>query len=175
MLNASYEPIKVVNWQKAVVLWFQGKVDILEHHNVSVKSVSQSFQLPSIIRLRRYVRNYARSVVRFSRENIYLRDLYLCQYCHQKFQPKDLTLDHVVPASKGGKKSWTNVVAACRKCNQKKGNKTPDQAMMPLLKRPEVPKWLPDPQRLDLSRAAIPDSWKIYLYLEDEILYAGSG
>ena len=128
VLNASYEPLKIVSWQKAVILWFQGKVEILEHHNAFASSVSQKFQLPSIIRLKSYVRIRNQNVVRFCRENIYKRDRYTCQYCEAAFPTRDLTLDHVLPVSKGGLKSWTNIVTACRDCNQKKGNKTPREA-----------------------------------------------
>lgn len=172
VLNSSYEPIKVVSWQKAIVLWFQDKVEIVEHHDVFVRSVCVSFQLPSIVRLKRYVRNHSRSTVRFCRENVYARDNYTCQYCHRNFNARDLTLDHVLPVSKGGGKSWTNVVAACRHCNQKKSNRTPDQAGMPLLKKPEAPRWLPDPQ-LEFRVPAMPDSWRIYLMWETQ--KAGTG
>lgn len=122
-------------------------------------------KIPSIIRLKKYVRNYSRSTVRFCRENVYLRDNFTCQYCYQEFTSRDLTLDHVVPVSKGGRKSWQNVVAACRRCNQKKGSRSLDQAKMPLLKRPEMPKWLPDPN-LELASPGMPESWKIYLVYE---------
>lgn len=162
VLNSSYEPLKIVSWQKAIILWFQDKVEILEHHDVFVSSVSQKFRLPSIIRLKTYVRIRNQNVVRFCRENIYKRDRYTCQYCFHVFPTRELTLDHVVPVSTGGPKSWTNIVSACRDCNQRKGNRTPHQANMPLKQKPTEPKWT---QKVEV--ATVPDqappSWKIYL------------
>lgn len=166
VLNASYEPLKIVTWQKAIILWFQGKVEILEHHNAFASSVSQKFQLPSIIRLKSYVRIRNQNVVRFCRENIYKRDRHTCQYCEEIFSPKELTLDHVLPVSKGGQKSWTNIVTACRDCNQKKGNKTPREAEMPLVSRPSEPRWL-QKLEVDISPDKAPVSWRVYL-AEDE-------
>lgn len=136
----------------------------MEHHNDAfAHSVSQRFQLPSIIRLKNYVKIRNQNVVRFCRENIYKRDEYTCQYCEVTFAHKDLTLDHVVPVSKGGQKSWTNIVTACRDCNQKKGNKTPREADMPLKWKPTEPAWS---QRIDshISVEMTPDSWRIYLF-----------
>lgn len=146
-------------------MWFQGKVEVLEHHDTRVRSVKRSFQLPSIIRLKTYVRYpRPRPVIRFSRENVYIRDKYCCQYCGDRFSAKELTLDHVLPVSQGGRKTWTNVVSACRTCNQKKRNRTPEEADMPLLSQPVVPKWLPESE-LDIGIESIPLSWRIYLYL----------
>ena len=162
LLNSSYEPMKVVSWQKALILWLQDKVEILEFHNSFVRSVTQKFQLPSVLRLKSYVRPRSGGAVRFCRENVYIRDNFTCQYCGDRFPTKQLTLDHVVPASKQGPKSWTNVVAACRSCNQKKANRTPDIANMPLLKKPIVPAWLPSPT-FDSPLEAVPSNWSHYL------------
>lgn len=151
-----------MSWQKAILLWFQGKVEILEHHDSFVHSVTARFQLPSIIRLKAYVRIRNQNVVRFCRENIYKRDRYTCQYCETHFPTKDLTLDHVIPVSKGGLKSWTNIVTACRDCNQRKGNRTPQQAEMPLKSKPREPHWV---QKIEceIIPAKAPDSWRVYL------------
>lgn len=167
MLNSSYEPLKIVSWQKAIILWFQGKVEIVEHHNIFVHSVSQKFQLPSIIRLKGYVRIKREGVVRFCRENIYKRDRYTCQYCLLQFQHYDLTLDHVVPASKGGKKSWTNIVTACRDCNQRKADKSLREVDMQLRQKPREPSWL---QKIgvEINPEKAPDSWRIYLFEAEE-------
>lgn len=162
LLNASYEPMRIVSWQKALVLWFQDKVEVLEYHPVFARSVRSSFQLPSVLRLKEYVRPRALSVVRFCRENVYIRDDFTCQYCGEEHAEKHLTLDHVVPASKKGQKTWTNVVTACRKCNQRKANRTPEQANMPLLTRPVVPQWLPVVS-VELENDGIPESWRPYL------------
>lgn len=165
LLNSSYEPMKVVSWQKALILWFQGKVEVLEYHNVFARSSRHSFQLPSVLRLKSYVRPRQYGAVRFCRENVYIRDNFTCQYCGHRHPPRHLTLDHVVPASKKGPKSWTNVVTACRDCNQRKANRTPQGANMPLLVEPQMPHWLPSPE-LDYNSAQMPGSWSQYLQFQ---------
>ena len=164
LLNSSYEPMRIVSWQKALILWFQGKVEVLEYHTVFARSVSSSFKLPSVLRLKSYVRNRTTTHVRFCRENVYIRDNYTCQYCAKRFATKQLTLDHVMPVSREGKKDWFNVVSACRNCNQKKANKTPVEARMPLLKEPKIPSWLPL-MEFEVGGDEIPIVWKQYLRL----------
>jgi 5-methylcytosine-specific restriction endonuclease McrA len=163
VLNSSFQPVKLVSWQKAMLLWFQGKVEIIEYHATSARSASANFQLPSVMRLKRYVSPRKSSRLKFSRENIYLRDQYTCQYCGEQMPAKELTLDHVVPASKFGRKDWTNVVTACRDCNHRKANRTPLGANMPLLSEPRIPSWLPviQPQ---FQLENMPDEWRPYLF-----------
>lgn len=165
LLNSSYEPMRIVSWQKALIMWFQDKVDILEyHHSVFARSARTSFQLPSVLRLKTYVRPRSTGAVRFCRENVYIRDNYTCQYCGDRISPKYLTLDHVIPASKNGKKTWTNVVSACRSCNQKKANRTPVSANMPLLSEPKMPSWLPTRElEIQIEKEEAPPSWLEYL------------
>jgi 5-methylcytosine-specific restriction endonuclease McrA len=169
VLNASYEPLRIISWQKAITLWFQEKVDILEFHSAFARSASNSFKLPSVLKLKTYVRPKKLDGVRFCRENIYIRDHYTCQYCRKKFAHKELTLDHVLPASQGGPKTWTNVVTACRPCNQTKANRTPEKAKMPLLKQPKAPNWLPvvefslNVENSEKSKSTTPSVWKDYL------------
>ena len=98
VLNASYEPLRIISWQKALMMWFQDKVEILEYHTAFARSVSTSFKLPSVLRLKTYIRPKRIDGVRFCRENVYIRDNYTCQYCAVKFPYKDLTIDHVLPA-----------------------------------------------------------------------------
>lgn len=155
--------MKIIPWQKALILWFQGKVEVLEYHNVFARSAFNAFQLPSVMRLKTYVRPRNFGVVRFCRENVYIRDNFTCQYCGMQHAAKSLTLDHVVPASKNGPKSWTNVVTACRDCNQRKGNRTPTTAKMPLLNEPKIPSWLPTTD-LDYNSNQMPGSWGQYLH-----------
>jgi 5-methylcytosine-specific restriction endonuclease McrA len=162
LLNASYEPLKIISWQKAIILWLQNKVEVVEYHNFFVRSVRSSFQLPSVLRLTTYVRPRASVVVRFCRENVYIRDNYTCQYCGNQFPQGALTLDHVVPASKQGPKNWTNVVTACRSCNQKKANHTPSSANMPLLSEPVRPAWLPT-YDFQVEETQMPPTWIPYL------------
>ncbi len=154
--------MKILNWQKALVLLFQGKVEVIEFHDYFVKSVCHSFQLPAVLRLKKYVRPRSYGTVRFCRENIYIRDNFTCQYCGDKFPYKLLTLDHVVPASHQGPKNWTNVVTACRDCNQRKANRTPKTANMPLLTEPIIPQWLPTAD-IDLNSSHVPSVWLQYL------------
>lgn len=165
VLNASYEPLRIISWQKALLMWFQEKVEILEYHKAMARSVSSSFQLPSVLRLKAYVKPKKLDGVRFCRENVYIRDNYTCQYCAVKFTYKELTIDHVLPASQGGPKTWTNIVTACRCCNQTKANRTPEKAKMPLLKQPKAPQWLPviDFHLDEEKEAKAPPTWKDYL------------
>lgn len=164
LLNASYEPMRILSWQKSMILWLQDKVEVLEFHASFARTVSQNFQLPSIVRLKSYVRPKVDGV-RFCRENVYIRDRFTCQYCHEIFPAKELTLDHVVPASHGGPKTWTNVVTACRCCNQTKANRTPKTANMPLLREPRAPKWLPTFEN-EAQKQKFPNSWLEYLRLK---------
>ena len=165
MLNSSYQPIKSVSWQKALILWFQGKVEIVEYHSYTVRSARQAFQVPSVLRLKRYVSPKKKTRIKFSRDNIYLRDNYTCQYCGRKMVAKELTLDHVVPASKLGRKDLTNVVTACRPCNHRKANRTPIGAGMPLLNEPRIPSWLPNLNEEfgNEANARVPEAWRPYL------------
>src|SRR6266540_6390837 len=101
LLNASYEPLKVVNWQKAITLWCQGKVEVIAVHDREIRAVSVSFKLPSVIRLLRFVKIKRRfDYVPFSRANIYARDNHTCQYCGDPQSTSDLTFDHVVPVAR---------------------------------------------------------------------------
>ena len=129
LLNASYEPLKIVHWQKAITLWCQGKVEIISVYDREVRAVSFSFKLPSVIRLLRYIRIKRRfDYVPFSRANIYARDDHSCQYCGDGFPTSELTFDHVVPVAQGGRKDWENIVTCCVTCNRRKGGRTPAEA-----------------------------------------------
>lgn len=162
LLNASYEAMKIVSWQKALILWFSEKVEVLEYHDLFINSPRRQFPIPSVIRLRAYVTTGSFRRVRFSKQNVYLRDACTCQYCGKKCSNKELTIDHVIPLSKQGPETWSNVVAACRHCNQKKGNRTPAAAGMPLLREPEPPHWMTSIQ-LELRNSKIPLTWHSYI------------
>ncbi len=164
-MNSSYEALKVVSWQKALILWLSEKVEVLEFHNFTVNSPQAQFPVPSIMRLKSYVSSSAYRRVRYSKHNVYLRDAGICQYCGKKCSNKELTIDHVIPVSKQGPETWSNVVAACRHCNQKKGNRTPAAAGMPLLREPEPPRWM-TPLELELRNSKIPSTWHPYLKLK---------
>lgn len=136
----------------------------MEFHSYEVRSARHKFQLPSVMRLKAYIRPRRGQQIKFSRENVYLRDDYTCQYCAKKFPAKELTLDHVIPASKMGPKTWNNVVTACRECNHRKSNRTPLAAKMPLLNQPRTPDWLPA-KTFGLDFERMPVAWRDYLLM----------
>lgn len=162
LLNASYEPIKLVTWKRALTLYFLEKVEVVDQYDVYVHSSFNRFQVPCIIRLKGFVKRRHRLQATFSRTNVFRRDDHTCQYCCEIFAEKELTLDHVVPVSRGGKKTWENIVTACMKCNQKKANKTPKEARMKLLSQPKIPRWQPEIAH-EKMRFTFPESWSIYL------------
>jgi 5-methylcytosine-specific restriction endonuclease McrA len=169
LLNASYEPLKVVHWQKAITLWCQGKVEVIAVHDREIRAVSVSFKLPSVIRLLRFVKIKRRfDYVPFSRANIYARDGHTCQYCNGVFQTADLTFDHVIPVSQGGRKDWENIVTCCVSCNRVKGGRTPLEAGMRLVRTPRRPDSAPA-IRITVGLRNAPESWRDYLYWNVEL------
>lgn len=163
LLNATYEPIKTVSWQRAMTLWCQGRVEIIDTHDREVRAVTFSFKLPSIVRLFRFVKVKNLHQVKFSRGNIYIRDEHTCQYCGQSFEPKELTFDHVVPVARGGRRSWENIVTACMPCNRRKDDRTPAEAGMTLKRTPKRPA-ASARFRASIGVRKTPDSWRDYLY-----------
>ncbi len=133
VLNASYEPLNITSWRRAVVLLIKGKAEQVEHNG---KQVYSGFPLPTVIRLRHYVRVPYKEIP-LTRRNLLHRDSHTCQYCG--YGGEDLTLDHVIPRSRGGDDSWENMVTACVRCNVKKGNRTPKEASMALRTIPHRP------------------------------------
>jgi 5-methylcytosine-specific restriction endonuclease McrA len=163
LLNATFEPLKVISWQRAMTLWCQGRVEIVEHHDREVRAVTFSFKLPSIVRLLRFVRVRNLHQVNFSRANIYTRDGYTCQYCARQFAPEDLTFDHVVPVARGGRRSWENIVTACQPCNRRKDARTPAEAGLTLLRPPRRPAATAI-FRATFGVRKMPASWRDYVY-----------
>ncbi len=168
LLNASYEPLKIISWQRAITLLFAGKVEVIEEYSREIHSVTFSLRLPSILRLLKYVKVRSKHAVKFSRANIYARDNYTCQYCGTASSSEDLTFDHVVPVSRGGVKTWENIVTACVDCNRKKGGRTPEEARMKLIKKPVEPRWIPNFSLTFVFKNA-PESWRDYLYWSVEL------
>lgn len=168
VLNASFEPLKVVRWERAVTLWALGKVEIVESYDREIRAVTFSMRLPSVVRLLRFVRVRRAGRVPFTRANIYARDGYTCQYCGTAFASEDLTFDHVVPASRGGRRSWENIVTACVPCNRRKDNRTPDEAQMTLRRAPKQPA-SSDVLRLSIGIRRTPESWRSWLYWNLEL------
>ncbi len=143
ILDSTYFPVKIVGWQKAMILLLTGRAEVVtEYENLKVRSVTQSYNLPKILRL--IARHRGEKTVRFGRLNVYLRDNFQCQYCSEQFPPNLLTFDHVIPVSRQGRTTWENVVTCCSDCNRKKGNKLPQEAGMRLLRSPKRPNWSPE-------------------------------
>ena len=168
LLNASYEPLKVIDWKHAMTLWAKGAVEVIEHHDREVRAVSFSFRLPAVVRLLRYVKVRRRALVPFTRANIYARDNYTCQYCLEQKPADDLTFDHVVPAAQGGTRGWENLVTACVDCNRRKGARTPQEAGMALRGQPRRPVVMPT-LRVTVGVYKQPESWRDYLYWNVEL------
>ena len=161
LLNSTYEPLKVISWQRAVGMVWVGKVEVLRSYESVLRAVSWSVAMPAVVRLHQFVRRH-RARIAFSRRNVFLRDEHRCQYCRQHFPATELTCDHVMPRSRGGRTSWENVVTACGPCNRRKGNLTPDQAKMALSRTPIRPRILPGlVARIDDANA--PEPWRDFL------------
>lgn len=138
VLNGNFEPIHITHMRRAVNLVLKGSAIVEESYDQCVHSGRNwSMPIPSVIRLCDY-RKIPHYHYTLSRKNVLLRDRYVCQYCHKKFQSGDLTLDHVKPKSQGGTSSWDNLVTCCRRCNHHKGSRTPEEANMKLLSKPRA-------------------------------------
>ncbi len=162
VLNASYEPIHVCAVRRALILIFKGVASTEEAGTGKVHSPSQSLDVPSVIRLLEY-RRIPRQMRSISRKNILIRDHHTCQYCNQTFGANELTLDHVTPRSRGGNNTWENLVACCLLCNNRKGDRLPQETGMSLTKKPR-------PFNLHTSRNLIrqlgnqQEDWRKYLF-----------
>jgi len=162
LLDAGYAPISIIPWTRAISLLWLGKVEVVEEYDREVHSPSIAVRLPAVVRLmRRIVRGKRR--VRFSRQNIFLRDQGKCQYCREDLALEECTFDHVMPRVKGGKTCWTNVVLACVACNRKKGARTPEEAKMGLRREPRVPHDIPYVVFKLRQLSDVPTQWKDYL------------
>ena len=164
----SYFPLSLWSWQEAVKAVFLDRVNIVANYEHAVRSPSFEMRLPSVISLKDYVASSRRPA--FTRFNVFLRDRFTCQYCGDRFPTQDLTFDHVMPRSKGGKTTWDNVVAACARCNLVKGDRTPHAASMLPLVRPLQPTTY---QLQENGRSFPPnflhESWRDFLYWDTEL------
>lgn len=139
VLNQDFRPISVCSIQRAFVLVFMKKVEMVSSFNGSkLHTVDREFSIPAVVRLQNYV-NVPYRGVELTRANIFKRDAHQCQYCGS---PKDLSIDHVLPRSRGGGSNWKNLVTACKPCNARKGDYTPEEANMPLANEPFKPSYL---------------------------------
>jgi 5-methylcytosine-specific restriction endonuclease McrA len=141
VLNTTYEPINICKVKRATVLILKNIAVPLEYNSKYISSPSVKIPVPSVIKLLKYIKIPTRTVV-LSRKNVLIRDDYTCQYCGKKFPPNELTIDHIIPKSKGGKTSWDNVVTCCKKCNTIKGQQTAWEAGLRLVKKPSAPNYI---------------------------------
>ena len=180
LLNADYSPICLVSYKKAIIWSVKAKnntnysIEIISYidNKYMLGAENRTYPLPVIARLKKFI-NLRYNKVKFSRNNVFLRDNYTCQYCGIKFNKNQLTYDHVIPKSyfnkdgNNNKTYWHNVVACCLSCNIKKGNRTPDQANMNLVNIPVEPtdknKYLPIARDLSIISEEMPESWKQFI------------
>jgi len=175
ILNKSWQAIHVRNVAKAITLVWLGKAKIVDptdytmynwedwsllkivSDGFSIKTISGDVRLPEVIVLSDY-NKIPEAGVAFNRRNLYVRDKYSCQYCAKVLRRDDLTLDHVMPRSRGGPTTWENCVVACYDCNHRKANRTPKEAHMKLLSKPKKPRWIPT-----FHGGRILDSWEKFV------------
>lgn len=163
LLNASYEPLNVIHWQKAVRLFYLNKAEVLEEYITVIRSPNVVIRTPAVIKLKKYVQKQHKGIV-YSKWNMYVRDHFVCQYCGKKIIDKgQLTRDHVIPRSYGGGTSWKNCVTCCKKCNLKKGGRTPKQAGMKLIQKPRTPKGSSVTFNMKKRGDGIPEQWMQYV------------
>jgi 5-methylcytosine-specific restriction endonuclease McrA len=166
VLNSTYEAINICTAKRALVMIMTGKADRVEDSFEEIHSAQLSLYRPEVIKLRRFIRLPYRPIP-YCRKNILLRDDYRCQYCGKMYSAEHLTLDHVVPVSKGGKDGWTNIVTACKKCNHRKGNQFLEETGMTLLHRPSKPT-LPTYLHLVRLIGEKRGVWRKYLFFDEE-------
>lgn len=159
-LDMAFRPIEVIDAIEGLVLCLIGKAQAIESYCYEINSVNDSFKLPSVIALKRIVKFHFKTMA-CKRQNVFWRDQYQCQYCSIKPSIDKLTIDHIVPRSKGGKNTWDNLVTACKKCNQKKGNKTLEQSNMKLIRKPYEPR---SSVLRNINKNQISPIWKDYLW-----------
>jgi len=164
----SYFPLSLWNWQDAIKAVFLDRVNVVSEYDKVIHSPSWNMRLPSVISLKKYApvdRNPA-----FTRFNVFLRDRFTCQYSGQRMPAHELTFDHVIPRSRGGKTTWENVVTSSAQCNLIKANRTPKEAGMSLIQTP----FRPTARQLQHIGRQFPpnflhDSWRDYLYWDSEL------
>lgn len=162
LLTPWYFPLQVLRWEDAIKMMYEGTADVVVSYDEDVRSPSVTWKMPAVLRLRKLDRHRMKNGVKFSRQNVYARDDFRCQYCGLKFVARELSYDHVVPKSAGGRRTWTNIVTACKPCNLRKADRTCDDAGMWPLRLPVQPASLPllGPS---IDRETAPDEWQDYL------------
>ena len=160
VLNANYIPLAICTAKRAICLSVMDKIEILVNYDAKVHSPSTSMALPSVIKVKEFI-HYNSLNVEISRKNIIFRDNHICQYCGTKKGP--ITIDHILPKGRGGNDPGENLVAACQSCNQRKGDRTPEEMGMILRKQPKRPSRIHYYQR---HVKALQSDWRPYLFME---------
>ena len=143
LLDCNYFPVKIINWQKAMILLVTGRAEVVdEYDDKLIRSVSVTYKLPKVLRL--FQMHKITLNVKFTRMNVFFRDQFQCQYCSINLPAHELTFDHIIPVSKQGPTSWENVVTCCKTCNGKKGSKSLKSCGMNLLRPAKKPRWSPE-------------------------------
>jgi len=176
LLNADYRPADVLNWKDAISLMMRDTSRlVLPYEDWVVRSPSVSINVPAVLVLQRYVKTHRQ--VRFSRTNIYIRDDFTCQYCgksveRDELRVSDLSFDHVVPSSRGGKTTWENIITSCKPCNKRKADRLPKEADMPLLSKPYLPQHINNVLEYRLRGRKVPSEWRDFLADDAKVKYA---
>jgi 5-methylcytosine-specific restriction endonuclease McrA len=160
-LDVDWRPLRIEPWQRAIADFFVGKCEVIEYsRDRTIQGVSREYPMPAVVRvLRRFKRDRIR--IKFSRLNIYARDGFTCAYCRVRFPTEDLTFDHVIPRSRGGRTCWENIVSACIPCNSEKADRTPAEAGMTLIRTPRKPAYLPSVM-VKMDSRQMPAEWAGY-------------
>lgn len=161
LLSPWYFPLKILRWEDAIKMRYEGTVDVVAEYDEVIRSPSVTWRVPAVVRLRRMPRSSKRAV-KFSRANVYQRDGYRCQYCGERFRANELSYDHVVPRKAGGRTCWENIVTACRPCNAKKDSMGCDEAGMWPRVAPYRPTSLPLTSPI-IDRDTAPEEWRAFL------------
>ncbi len=160
VLNATYEPLNVVSVRRAIVLLLKEKAEVVEATEATLRAERVTYNYPLVIRLITYVKVPRQLSLPLTRRTVMARDQYTCQYCGVQPGKNHLTVDHVIPRSKGGLTVWENVVTACAICNQRKGHRTPHEANLSLRNKPARPRYI---AIVLLGHANAPNAWQKYL------------
>ena len=162
VLNATYEPVNVTPARRAIVLVLKGVATTEEENGSFIHSTRLAVRIPSVIRLTEF-RRIPYQTRALSHKNILMRDRYTCQFCGRVFPAGELTLDHVIPRSRGGHTDWDNLVACCHSCNNRKGDRLPEEAGLKLM-RPPRPFTLHTSRQLMRMMGSSDERWRKYLF-----------
>lgn len=167
VLNAAYQPIGVIAWRDAFTKMYADKADdrveiVSTYQDRFINSAHYAHPMPSVVRHVKFTRRKSKGV-KFSRDNVWARDKGRCQYCGQQVSREKYQYEHVMPASRGGKTDWENIVVGCGPCNQRKANRTPAEAKMKLLTVPKRPTSLPEGFKRGIRfKKGMPEEWRAW-------------